>query len=128
MKHLSLAAFGLLLASGMLSFACGSTGGAGFDAGGGSDGTTAFSDGPGVHLGDTGPTLGGEGGSGSGDGSGGPTVCDISCTEAGGTCKAGVCTLSENPGGVSGPIQGQLEAGGTSDPLFNWLYPYDQTV
>jgi hypothetical protein len=128
MNHTSLAAVGLLLASGMLSLACGSGTGAGFDGGaGGPDGTNGLLDGPGVHFGD-GPTLNSDGGGPGGDGSSMPTVCDISCTEAGGTCKAGVCTLSENPGGVSGPVQGQLQKGGTSDPLFAWLYPYDQTV
>jgi hypothetical protein len=29
---------------------------------------------------------------------------------------------------VSMPVQGQLMAGGSSDPSFNFLYPYDQTI
>ena len=37
-------------------------------------------------------------------------------------------TWSENPGGVSAPVQAQLKAGGNADGGFKWLYPYDQTV
>jgi hypothetical protein len=57
-----------------------------------------------------------------------PPVCDVSCGLAGGTCSAGVCTINENPGGVSAGDQGALKGGGSSDPLFGWLYPYDKTV
>jgi hypothetical protein len=55
-------------------------------------------------------------------------VCDPSCVVAGGTCSAGVCTLTDNPGMVSATVQQQLGAGGLSDPTFAWLYPYDATV
>jgi hypothetical protein len=58
----------------------------------------------------------------------GPTTCDPSCGAAGGTCKGGTCVLTENPGGLDGATQGKLMAGGTSDPKFAWLYPYDKTV
>jgi len=36
--------------------------------------------------------------------------------------------LVENPGNVNAGNQGQLQAGGTADPGFAWLYPYDKTV
>jgi hypothetical protein len=39
--------------------------------------------------------------------------------------------LTENPGAVSAPTQGLLQAGAGDaggDPAFTWLYPYDQTV
>jgi hypothetical protein len=34
----------------------------------------------------------------------------------------------DNPGSVDGATKARLRAGGTSDPAFAWLYPYDQTV
>jgi hypothetical protein len=127
MIHKSFWAFGLLAASGLFGFACGSNNNSGFGGGGPDGGSGPLTDGSGIHLGQDGPHLLGDGG-GSGGDSSIPTTCDISCTAAGGTCASGVCTLSENPGGVSGPVQGQLKTGGSSDPLFGWLYPYDQTV
>jgi hypothetical protein len=36
--------------------------------------------------------------------------------------------ISENPGGVDSATQGALKAGGSADPKFAWLYPYDTTV
>jgi hypothetical protein len=36
--------------------------------------------------------------------------------------------LTENPGNIDAGSQGKLTAGGTADPGFTWLYPYDQTV
>jgi hypothetical protein len=36
--------------------------------------------------------------------------------------------ITENPGGVDPGTQSGLTAGGTADPAFRWLYPYDQTV
>ena len=57
------------------------------------------------------------------------TPCDL-CQAGGGTCTdAGpVCTLTENPGGLSSGTQSQLQGGGSGDPALAWLYPYDQTV
>jgi hypothetical protein len=56
------------------------------------------------------------------------TGCDPSCGAAGGTCSGSTCTLSENPGSVSTATQTKLQAVGTGDPTFKWLYPYDKTV
>jgi hypothetical protein len=129
MNRASFLVLGLLLGAAIAGGGCGSSGGTGFgvDGGTGSDSTSPTTDGSGIHLGPDAPNLTHDGGSGS-EGSTGPKVCDVSCAAAGGTCSAGVCTISENPGGVSGATQGQLKAGGSADPLFAWLYPYDQTV
>ncbi len=37
-------------------------------------------------------------------------------------------SMTENPGGISSSVQTMLEAGGSADAGFKWLYPYDQTV
>ena len=39
-----------------------------------------------------------------------------------------VLHIDDNPGNVGAGVQGQLSAGGTADPAFKWLYPYDGTV
>ena len=57
-----------------------------------------------------------------------PVECDPTCAAAGGTCKAGFCTLVDNPGSVAPATQTALQGGGTGDPTFAWLYPYDKTV
>ncbi len=36
--------------------------------------------------------------------------------------------ITENPGNVPLPTQMQLQGGGSADPMFRWLYPYDKTV
>jgi hypothetical protein len=55
--------------------------------------------------------------------------CDPSCAAAGGICQnAATCVISENLGGIPSNVQSSLEAGGSADPAFGWLYPYDQTV
>ena len=128
MNRTSLNVIGLLLASGIVGSACGGSGGSSFsDGGSGADGTSPMKD-SGIHFGPDAPNLTGDSG-GSKKDSGKPApLCDISCTAAGGTCTAGVCTLTDNPGGVSTTTEGQLMAGGSSDPSFAWLYPYDQTV
>jgi hypothetical protein len=36
--------------------------------------------------------------------------------------------LSDNPGNVDGATQAALKKGGSADPKFTWLYPYDATV
>jgi hypothetical protein len=74
-------------------------------------------------------SLGGSSSSGSGSTSGGTTTgCDASCGAAGGTCNGATCTLSENPGGVATATQSALQAKGSADSAFTWLYPYDKTV
>jgi hypothetical protein len=50
------------------------------------------------------------------------------CVAAGGQCSNGVCTLKENLGGLTATVQSQLQAGGSADAAFAWLYPYDGTV
>ncbi len=57
-----------------------------------------------------------------------PPPCDPTCQAAGGTCTAGVCSIVENPGNVDAATQAALEAGGSADATFKWLYPYDKTV
>jgi hypothetical protein len=37
-------------------------------------------------------------------------------------------TLADNPGNVPPSTQTQLQGGGSADPAFKWLYPYDGTV
>jgi hypothetical protein len=90
------------------------TGGSGANGGNGTGGGFSF--------GDAGPK------DAAPDQSTGPTTCDASCGTAGGTCMAGTCVLTENPGNVSAGSQGMLKGGGTADPAFKWLYPYDKTV
>ena len=36
--------------------------------------------------------------------------------------------LTDNPGNIDPGTQGKLQAGGSADAGFKWLYPYDQTV
>jgi hypothetical protein len=43
-------------------------------------------------------------------------------------CVNNSCIITENPGGISSGTQSQLQGGGTADPAFAWLYPYDNTV
>ncbi|HEY8038666.1 MAG TPA: hypothetical protein VIF15_02690, partial [Polyangiaceae bacterium] len=46
----------------------------------------------------------------------------------GSTTLTVVLHLTDNPGGIAPGTQGQLQGGGTADPGFKWLYPYDSTV
>ena len=46
----------------------------------------------------------------------------------GSTTLTVVLHISDNPGNVGAPTQQQLTGGGTADPAFKWLYPYDGTV
>lgn len=57
-----------------------------------------------------------------------PKGCDTSCTTAGGKCQNNVCVIVENPGGVDPGTIAKLGGGGSADPTFKWLYPYDATV
>src|SRR5450432_633011 len=59
---------------------------------------------------------------------GSPHDCDPSCAAAGGTCGAGLCSITENPANAPAALQTQLKAGGPADAAFTWLYPYDRTV
>ncbi len=96
--------------------------------GGGDDASAGGGSSGGSSGGDSGFSLGGSS-SGSGGSSGGTAAgCDASCMTAGGTCKSGVCTITENPGNVSTATQTKLQGSGTSDSAFAWLYPYDKTV
>jgi hypothetical protein len=119
-----------------LAAACGGKGGqfgGGDDGGGGgaggSSGATSGSSGGTVGA-SSGFMLGGSsGGSGSGGATSGATTgCDASCAAAGGTCSGTTCTVTENPGNVSTATQKLLQATGTADSAFGWLYPYDKTV
>jgi hypothetical protein len=95
---------------------------AGFDAGAAGDDATTAGDDSGLRVPDT-----GTGGPDSGGG-GSPHGCDNSCFAAGGMCVSNVCVIHENPGGVDTATQGRLQNGGSADPAFAWLYPYDKTV
>ncbi len=127
MKRTSVLA-GLLLATTAIVASCGSSGGSGFgptlDAGG--DRT--------VPKGDSGPIPQKDSGPLNPDappveaGPGMPHGCDVSCTDAGGTCANNACTLRENPGALTAAQQQALQGGGTADAAFKWLYPYDGTV
>jgi hypothetical protein len=64
----------------------------------------------------------------SGAGGGGTSVACTACRAAGGTCAGGNCTIADDPGNVEPGTQGMLMAGGSADPGFAWLYPYDRTV
>jgi hypothetical protein len=60
---------------------------------------------------------------------GGPTT--VAATD--GNLKASTIlnvklTIGDNPGNVPAATQTLLQAGGTADPTFKWLYPYDGTV
>ncbi|HEX3771935.1 MAG TPA: hypothetical protein VHV30_13760 [Polyangiaceae bacterium] len=59
---------------------------------------------------------------------GGSTVCDATCTSAGGKCNGTMCTIAENPGGVGNSTQTQLQGKGSADANFKFVYPYDGTV
>ncbi len=37
-------------------------------------------------------------------------------------------SMTENPGNIDAATQTKLQAGGTGDPAYAWLYPYDATV
>jgi hypothetical protein len=118
--------FGVALACVSLLAACGGShaGFSGFEGPSGNGGTGN-------------PQLGGDGGTFGGGGAGGHdsgppqppsmTACQA-CAAAGGQCQNNVCTITENPGNVNAGAQGQLMAGGSADPAFAWLYPYDKTV
>jgi len=116
-KHLGVGLV-LVLGAAAITPACGSNHfGNGTDGGSGSDSpfgpdSPSFTDGNNNQGGDTGVK----------------PDCDSSCLTAGGTCNAGVCTIVDNAGNVPSGTQTQLQGGGTADPAFKWLYPYDKTV
>jgi hypothetical protein len=91
-------------------------------SGSGAGTSTSTGIGGGISFGDGGPN------DAAPDHQVGPTTCDASCSAAGGTCMQGTCVVTYNPGNVDPTTQGKLKAGGTADPAFAWLYPYDQTV
>jgi hypothetical protein len=94
---------------------------------------------------DSSPTFGssssgtgsGSSGTGTGFGSGGSsgtgtgttaTTCDPTCTAAGGKCSGTACSIVESLVTVTAANQTKLQAGGTADSTFAWLYPYNKTV
>jgi hypothetical protein len=127
----------VLASTALLSGACGTSGGSGFQAAGdasiparpGVDGSVVL----GVDSGGT-HTLGTDSGivvgppDASGTMTGGAHGCDPTCAAAGGQCVSKVCILHENPGQVTAAAQQQLQGTGTADSAFNWLYPYEATV
>jgi len=129
--HTTWGALGVLLVAAVVGAACGSNNGSQFgtpvDAG--VDHSTGKTDAPNPLAGDD-ATLGNmEAGSiNTESGAGVPHGCDISCMTAGGTCANNACTLRENPGGLTATQEQELQAGGTADAAFKWLYPYDKTV
>ena len=122
----SLAMMVTLLGSGLA--ACSASNNSSSTGGNGTGGSGAFA---GSNTGGNVFTTGGDetiGGNGGTGGSTTQTSCDVSCTQAGGMCDAGVCVIVENPGNVPPNVMGQLDGGGNADASFKWLYPYDQTV
>jgi hypothetical protein len=69
----------------------------------------------------------GDSGNPTGDATG-PAGCDPTCMQAGGTCKNGICGLTDNAGNLDPGTQNKLQGGGNADSGFKWLYPYDKTV
>jgi hypothetical protein len=106
--------FGASTGTGAASTSSGSQGGAGNASGSG--GGVSFTVGSGGST-----STAGTGGSGQ------PAFC-TACVAAGGKCVGGTCTINDNPGNVAMGSQTMLQAGGTSDMKFAWLYPYDKTV
>ncbi len=114
------AAFGATCSAGKTSTANGASGGAS-DTATGPSSSASFS---------TGSTTGafGTGATTSSTGSGGAMCDPTSCTAAGGTCTANVCTINENKGNLDTGTKSKLDMGGSADSTFAWLYPYDATV
>jgi hypothetical protein len=60
---------------------------------------------------------------------GGPTtVTAMAGNQKASTLLTVHLALTDNPGNVPPATQGQLTGGGSADPTFKWLYPYDATV
>ncbi|HEY8088500.1 MAG TPA: hypothetical protein VIF09_11660, partial [Polyangiaceae bacterium] len=58
-------------------------------------------------------------------------VVDVTASYQGKTATATLVVklhLQQNPGGVSGSVQGSLQGASTLDPSVVWAYPYDRTV
>jgi Tol biopolymer transport system component len=126
--HSSLLTSSILVAT--VAAACGGSGG-GFGSGSGADsGSTVTGAADSGGLGDDGGLVGvfGDGATAGPDSSSGPQGCDPSCAAVGGTCNGSFCTIDVNPAGLSSSQQSGLQAGGSGDSTFAWLYPYDQTV
>jgi hypothetical protein len=123
-----------VLAVVLVAAACGGhSGGLPGDSPGDDDSGTGFggsgSGGQSSGSGSGGIGFGSSGAAASSSGSGStPGGCDPSCAAAGGTCASSTCTLGENPGALPAATQTKLQAGGSADGSFAWLYPYDQTV
>jgi len=100
--------------------ATGSGSGASSGAGGASSGSTGFSSGFTTSTGGT--------ASSGGSTTSTATTCDSTCGAAGGTCSGTSCSIVENLATVTTANQTKLQAGGTADSSFAWLYPYNATV
>jgi hypothetical protein len=98
----------------------------GVGASGGSDSTTDITVGANGATGAGGMTGGGAT-SGSGGGMAEETACSA-CADAGGMCTNGVCVIVDNVGKLDANTQSTLEKGGSDDPNFKFLYPYDKTI
>jgi len=120
----------LLIAAMAASFAgaCSATHGSAFTTGGGgAGGASSASGSPSASSSGLFMTTG-TGAPDAGDDASGPTVCDTSCTIAGGQCQSGTCVLTDNTGGLDPATQTSLTGGGSADPSFTFVYPYDHTV
>jgi len=129
MRHASWTFASVMLATAVIAAACGNGSASQFPGGedAGADGTTASKADADNHPLGTDASLG-RPDSGHDSGLGAAHGCDVSCPAAGGTCANNACTLRENPGGLTAAEEQQLQAGGTADASFKWLYPYDKTV
>jgi hypothetical protein len=118
----------VLLAAAVIGSACGSSGASRFamTADSGTDATSRPADSGKTVLGQDARL--GNADSARDAGMGAAHGCDVSCTAAGGTCANNACSLRENPGGLTAAQQQALQGGGTADPSFKWLYPYDGTI
>ncbi len=127
----------LLVASGALAAACGSSGASGYGADGGvgldgspysgADGTYALGkDSNSISL--TKDAKGSKDARGRDSHAPPVSLCGTICITAGGHCVGNVCELVDNPAGISSTVQQQLQGTGAADSAFVWLYPYDATV
>ena len=64
----------------------------------------------------------------SGNQGGTTTVTATSGKASGYTQLSVILHLQENPGNITASDQSKLKAGGSADPNFKWLYPYEATV
>jgi len=108
--------------------ACGSSK-QGYDSGDGGGGSSSGGNDSGSFFNDSGSFPDGTSSSSGGSSGGMPVGCDApTCQAAGGTCQNNSCIIVDNSAGVDPGTQTSLQAGGSADSAFAWLYPYDKTV